>query len=93
MRSFSSEQILEESGISVAPPKQDRSSQVLMLAPLAPAIAVPEEEEEEDEEGEGEGEGEEVEEKGEEEEEGKERKEVEQKEEKTSMLFALDSNL
>ena len=51
MRSFSSEQILEESGISVAPPKQDQFSRVLMLAPLAPAIAVPEEEDKEDEEG------------------------------------------
>ena len=50
MISFSSEQILEESGISVAPPKRDRSSRVLMLAPLAPAIAVPEEEGEEEEE-------------------------------------------
>ena len=38
MKWSSSEQILEESGISVAPPKRNRSSHVLMLAPLAPAI-------------------------------------------------------
>ena len=37
MKWSSSEQILEKSGISVALPKRNRSS-VLMLAPLAPAI-------------------------------------------------------
>ena len=38
MKWSSSEQILEESGISVAPSKRDRSSCVLILAPLAAAI-------------------------------------------------------
>ena len=38
MKWSSSEQILEESGISVAPPKRDRSSHVLMLTSLAATI-------------------------------------------------------